>query len=85
MKPLLRGSLINLLSSYLFIVVADVTCFITVKWGYQLMIICIESIIFVAVMILLQIADFCLMKKRIRQQGNIYLKISAKSFDIGNV
>jgi len=58
LKPLLRATILNSMTSYLLIAVADITCFATVDWAYQLLITCIESFIFIIVMIILQIIDY---------------------------
>lgn len=84
LKPQLRATIINALSSYLLIVVADITCFATVEWGYQLLITCIESLIFVGVLITLQIIDYFQMK-RLHMRSHEYYKVNARSIDMGTV
>ncbi|CDW73373.1 UNKNOWN [Stylonychia lemnae] len=84
LKPLLRSTIINSLTSYLLIIVADITCFATMEWPYQLLITCIESFIFVIVMIILQIIDYFQMRNIYLKQGKYY-KVNAKSIDMGNV
>ena len=84
LKPLLRATVLNSLTSYILIFVADITCFATVDWAYQLLITCIESFIFVTIMIILQIIDYFQMRNIYLKQGK-YFKVDARSIDMGNV
>ena len=52
-KPLIKFSIINLVTTLLPILIADILCFITVAWGYQLLITCIESFIIILILIVL--------------------------------
>eukprot|EP00347_Sterkiella_histriomuscorum_P020795 403336432 len=84
LKPQLRATIINALSSYLLILVADITCFVTVEWGYQLLIVCIESLVFILIMLTLQIIDYFQMKN-LYLRNKQYYKVNAKSLDMGSV
>ena len=63
-RPLLKATVLNGISCYVVLAVADVTCFITVQFGYQLSIICIESLVFMSIMVILQIVEYYQLKKR---------------------
>ena len=58
-RPLLRFAIANMAFTYLLIAIADVTALKQiVKWGYQFTMFCIESLIFVSAMSILEIADY---------------------------
>ena len=74
-KPLLRVAVLNMVLTYLPIAIADVTVLKTVViWGYQFTIFCIESLVLLIIISILEIIDYC----QIRVSESGYFKISAR-------
>ena len=62
-RPMLRVAFANIICSYLLISIADVTALKQiVYWGYQFTIVCIESLIFLCLLSILEIVDWYLNK-----------------------
>ena len=79
---MLRLSIANMILSYALIVIADVTALKTiVQWGYQFTIFCLESLVFVIIIAILQIVDYYQQRKA--QQG--FFKFKAKTESNQNV
>jgi hypothetical protein len=58
-RPMLRVAFANMALSYLLISIADVTALKQIVfWGYQFTVICIESLIFISLMSILEIIDW---------------------------
>ena len=58
-RPMLRVAFANILCSYLLITIGDVTALgQIVYWGYQFTIMCIESLIFLSLLSVLEIVDW---------------------------
>ena len=58
-RPMLRVTIINMVFTYLLIIIADVTALKTVvRWGYQFTIFCMETIVFIVAMSILEIVDY---------------------------
>jgi hypothetical protein len=82
-KPLIKIAAANILTTYLLVVIADVTALkTTVVWGYQFTIFCIESLMLTLGITILEIADYCYSK-----DGNIlgYFKVAAGKIGLENV
>lgn len=79
-KPMLRAGVANIIFTYGLVVIADVTALKTVvKWGYQFTIVCIESLLFVIAISIMEIVEYH-KSKGAGQQG--YFKVNAKA--VGN-
>jgi hypothetical protein len=58
-RPMLRLAVVNMVLSYSLIVIADVFALRTiVQWGYQFIIFCVESLVFVVLMSVLEVVDY---------------------------
>jgi hypothetical protein len=59
--------------TYLLIAIADVTALRQiVRWGYQFTIFCIESLVFVSAMSILEIADYYIYREN---DNGMYFKV----------
>jgi len=72
---MLRVAIANIALSYLLLSIADVTALKQIVfWGYQFTILCIESLAFVCLLSLLEIADWYFN----RGAGTHYFKVTAR-------
>ena len=62
-------------------IVSTLMAFLTIPWGYQVIVISADISIYVVVMAILQVLEYTEMKKQMREHNQLYLKVSAKSFD----
>lgn len=78
-RPLLRIAIANMTFTYLLVAIADVTALKQiVRWGYQFTIFCIESLVFVSAMAILEIADYYVYRER---DSGSYFKVHARNID----
>jgi hypothetical protein len=76
---MLRIAIANMTFSYLLIAIGDVTALKQiVMWGYQFTILCIESLIFVSAMSILEIADYYVYRTK---DNATYFKVHARNID----
>ena len=79
---MLRVAIANMAFSYLLISIADVTALKQIVfWGYQFTVICIESLVFLSLMSILEIADWYFN----RGAGTLYFKVTARGMSEQNV
>jgi len=79
---MLRVAFANIICSYLLISIADVTALKQiVYWGYQFTIVCIESLLFLCLLSILEIVDWYLN----RGGGTQYFKVDARGMRENNV
>lgn len=64
------------------IIIVDIVAFYFIQWGYQLLIVAIESFIFSVALIILSLVEFFKIKKRFfSDEDDSYLAINPKMFD----
>jgi hypothetical protein len=79
---MLRVAFANIICTYLLISIADVTALRQiVYWGYQFTIVCIESLVFISLISILEIVDWYLNKG----SGTQYFKVTARGMSENNV
>lgn len=79
---MLRVAIANMAFSYLLISIADVTALRQIVfWGYQFTVICIESLVFLSLMSILEILDWYFN----RGTGTQYFKVTARGMSDQNV
>jgi hypothetical protein len=76
---MLRVAIANMTFTYLLIAIGDVTALKQiVRWGYQFTILCIETLIFVSAMAILEIADYYVYRSK---DNGAYFKVHARNID----
>lgn len=75
-------TIIHLLFVLIPIIIVDIVTFYFVEWGYQLLIVAIESFVFSILMIILSFIEFFKIKRKVFQDDEEdYLSINPKMFD----
>jgi len=68
---------------YIPIIIADVIIFLQVEWGYQLLILAIESFMLAILIIVLTIIEFRYPERLLMSGDEQYIRIKPKGFDGG--
>ncbi len=86
MRPLRFATYFSFLFVYGPILAADVILFMTVEWGYQLLILAIESALLAVLITILTIIELRNPEKLLLSGDEQYIRIKPKSFNnLGNV
>ncbi|CAI2377119.1 unnamed protein product [Moneuplotes crassus] len=81
-RPLVVMTIIYLLFVLIPIIIVDIVTFYFVEWGYQLLIVAIESFVFSILMIILSFIEFFQIKRKVfKDDEEDYLSINPKMFD----
>ena len=81
-RPFVIMNIIYMLLCLTPIIIVDIVAFYFIQWGYQLLIVAIESFIFSIALIILSLIEFFRIKKRFfSDEDDSYLAINPKMFD----
>jgi hypothetical protein len=85
LRPLRFATYFSFLFVYGPILAADVILFMTVEWGYQLLILAIESALLAVLITILTIIELRNPEKLLLSGDEQYIRIKPKNFNLGNV
>lgn len=81
-RPFVVMNIIYILLCLTPIIIVDIVTFYFIQWGYQLLVVAIESFIFSVTLIILSLIEFFKIKKRIfSNEDDSYLAINPKMFE----
>ena len=81
-RPFIIMNIIYLLLVLTPIIIVDIVTFYFIEWGYQLLIVAIESFVFSLVIIILSLIEFWKIRSRFfKDEEDSYLEINPKMFD----